>query len=263
MDHCWGCGCKGANFKRCPECVRLKLSNCLFCSDDCFRKSWKKHKTYHADQVVFAKNAIPNPKQKAIEKQLSRMVGRNKEEQQLLEGWRANSTGNYRRAEKKATKVRDPFMKHLLLASTLQSCFKLEESAQQYALAAQYANNKKQYLHAILSAFNGFKMVDGEKPEWWTDPELLSLSKQAIEMHASHPLAWDMRAYVLCGDGNWTMHRTRTADDFLEASYCFHREAGMNAVHRQKLLENALAANREAQERYRANSKVPGLPTQC
>jgi hypothetical protein len=132
--------------------------------------------------------------------------------------------------------LREPFLKHLLLASALGQCLKTEESAQQYALAAQCAKNKRDYLHAVLSAFNGLKMVDGEKPEWWTDPELLSLSKQAIETHASHPLAWHMRAIVLCGVGNWTIQRDRTADDFLEASFCFHRHASMNPGLKQQLL---------------------------
>src|SRR5688572_9659259 len=49
---CEGCG-KAAKFKR-PICLKLSLSPSFFCSQECFKASWPKHKAAHS-------TATPSP----------------------------------------------------------------------------------------------------------------------------------------------------------------------------------------------------------
>ena len=49
---CWGCGASGNSFKACAQCVEKKLdAPCRFCSTDCLKSNWLRHKQWHAGQV--------------------------------------------------------------------------------------------------------------------------------------------------------------------------------------------------------------------
>jgi hypothetical protein len=175
-------------------------------------------------------------------KKLTDFVGKDREEELLIQSVRAGTVSDFHQAEKKARKalsIRETFAGHIALAAALLSSFRLEESACEYAKAAACAQTRSEYLYGILSAFNGFKMTNCEKAGWWKDEELLCLSKEAVEVHKDHPLAWDMRAYVLAGEGNWSPKRTRTASDFRGAAFAFLRHSHINHVRRQELIENA------------------------
>lgn len=50
MYHCATLGCEKPATLRCPSCVKLSLPEEIshFCSQECFKGSWKIHKLYHA-----------------------------------------------------------------------------------------------------------------------------------------------------------------------------------------------------------------------
>lgn len=62
---CIGCGGEASNLE-CPKCLKLEIKGSVFCSQDCFRNNWSKHKLIHVtkDQSITkpTKNAnIFNP----------------------------------------------------------------------------------------------------------------------------------------------------------------------------------------------------------
>eukprot|EP00966_Prymnesium_polylepis_P236001 5457995-Prymnesium_polylepis.1 len=56
---CWGCGrpeggCGAAlRFKSCERCVEHKLIPAKFCSEDCFKAAWPRHKAWHNEQQSY------------------------------------------------------------------------------------------------------------------------------------------------------------------------------------------------------------------
>ena len=51
---CWNCGKRDKQkvFGNCPTCRELNMIPAFFCSDECYRKSWTEHKTYHEKLLV-------------------------------------------------------------------------------------------------------------------------------------------------------------------------------------------------------------------
>eukprot|EP00961_Rhodomonas_salina_P284014 3838631-Rhodomonas_salina.1 len=52
---CWGCGAKeiDAHFKSCPKCLEQSryLLPAKFCSNECFKTAWPRHKKWHKKQL--------------------------------------------------------------------------------------------------------------------------------------------------------------------------------------------------------------------
>ena len=50
--NCWGCGAQGHSYKACSLCVESKMDMvCRFCSPECLRSNWPRHKQWHAAQA--------------------------------------------------------------------------------------------------------------------------------------------------------------------------------------------------------------------
>eukprot|EP01064_Diplonema_japonicum_P034667 TRINITY_DN7275_c1_g1_i1.p1 TRINITY_DN7275_c1_g1~~TRINITY_DN7275_c1_g1_i1.p1 ORF type:complete len:1429 (+),score=318.23 TRINITY_DN7275_c1_g1_i1:67-4353(+) len=54
---CSGCGTTCPKLNRCPKCIELKLPPSYFCSQECFKESWKAHKKTHASSNIFVQMA--------------------------------------------------------------------------------------------------------------------------------------------------------------------------------------------------------------
>ncbi|CAD5220480.1 unnamed protein product [Bursaphelenchus okinawaensis] len=58
-NKCIGLECGKAAKLKCPTCLKMKLPDSYFCSQDCFKNNWEIHKFYHKAQDKAAYNPFP------------------------------------------------------------------------------------------------------------------------------------------------------------------------------------------------------------
>jgi len=225
---CWGCAkpeCCDKPFQTCARCREDGLTPpAPFCSKECLRESWPKHKAWHAARKnggeVDKEKEAAAAKEKAAISTLKNVLKEQPASDAksymalLMEADEVKLKGAYSKAESLLTKAIDlnpqnP-MAYAALGEIMGLTNKPQAAAVQYVKAVELfpkktaGNNpqgKNLWASSMLSAIFWLN-VPGTKPEeqpaWFADEDLKELSAQLCEQAPQDLRSWQTRAFILC-----------------------------------------------------------------
>ena len=211
---CWGCGKPDDEkaFQCCQRCIEENLTPCYFCSRQCQKASWPRHKKWHSEA---AENIRLTDYGRCL-------AAQNLEQQLANDEAVSEYTLLCRNAAAKATQRKFGKACKLLhraialapereqayrnLATTYDACDDPVNAVKHYVLAADRAIvGTPLWAVDITSAFDlSLRSCVTQKPVWWNDTALLQLSGRALDAVKHEPEAWQlgalwMRAVCLLG----------------------------------------------------------------
>ena len=242
---CWGCGAleKGVKFQCCGQCQVDNLIASRFCSKDCLRANWPRHKKWHEEQQAKHKEhevektkytdegRVTNDLRHLPPQVQERHVELVEQADALME------QGKYSTAKKKLNKAIAIAPSEPNAITKLGLCYRLcndrARALEYYLVAVEKARAGTQpWGWALSSAFNELMqpaMQNSPKPSWWNDASLLAMSEQVIVVDPTDSNAWKMHGEVLCcGSGLWDVG-PRTAKALRTAAKSFDRAARLTA----------------------------------
>ena len=209
--NCWGCGAvtqQGQKFQVCERCVSEQLVPCYFCSQQCFKANWPRHKAWHKEVKVsrklleqgnFVRTDTPLAKQRLAELTASKKPI----DELMLESERLGAAGDLRKARgvlREAIKLDPnepgPYFK---LGTVLSRSGDSKGALQAYLDCKELAQvGSRVWGMAVAISFEKLVKVRGlPKPDWWHDAALRKLSAQVVVAAPEYPLSFSMRAFVL------------------------------------------------------------------
>ena len=260
---CWGCGAapaEGRRFQRCAKCIEQKLTPCAFCSKQCLKAHWPRHKAWHKEQVNVAalhsaSNVFENADLAERLKVATASKGRGNGYGDILgTAFAAMGERNYKHAIK--------FFKKAVTLQPGECETALSGLGDAYKFSNDHSNAASCYLmaldqvwdvddshwpHLFGSAFNSLLLaLDVPRPAWWNDQDLLRLSERAARLMPSLSGIWDARAQVLSGQYVEALEPTKrrvservTGEQLREAALCFEREAENSLYATESCRQNA------------------------
>ena len=256
---CWGCGAleRGVKYQCCGQCQAENLIVSCFCSKDCLRANWPRHKKWHEEQRT-------KQEEHQVEKMKYTDEGRVTAElhhlppqvqQRYVEFIEQADAlieqGKYSAAKKKLNKAIAiaPSEPNAItkLGLVYRLCNDRERALEYYLVAVEKAKPGTQsWGWALSSAFNELMqpaMQNAPKPSWWNDASLLAMAEQVIVVDPTDSNAWKMHGEVLCcGADLWNVG-PRTAKALRRAAKSFERAAHLTAKSSVKLwMQHAVTA---------------------
>jgi len=119
MKKCWGCSKPEEEdkpkFKSCAKCIELKIAPAVFCSRECLKRNWPRHKEFHKNYLKYEKIRPDDIKhdlghfQRALEffrqeRKVERKI-QNKSREIAMKGTIAGQSGDLEEAERKFLKA--------------------------------------------------------------------------------------------------------------------------------------------------------------
>jgi len=259
---CWGCGKEEAPapakpFQTCARCREDGLEPSPFCSKECLKESWPRHKAWHAEQksgLLEGDNA--NAKEKQV---LSTLKNALKDQpasdtksfmELLMEADGYKLKGSYTKAEELLNKAiamspENP-IGHAALGEVQALLNKPQAAAALYVKAMALfpkkpnganPHGKNLWASSALSAVFWLNVPGGtreEQPDWFNDEELKDLTATLVAVAPEDLRSWQTRAFVLCPmpdmPPQWRMPEggmMRTEAELQEAGRCWQRVTDM------------------------------------
>lgn len=269
---CWGCGAAepvGKTFQTCARCREDGLTPpSPFCSKDCLKASWPRHKAWHAEM----KKAGHTDADGMAAKELAtvhtlRNVLKDKPDSDaktymnlLMEADELKLRGSYTKAESllhKAIKqnAQNPIA-YAALGEISGLTNKPHAAAGYYVKAVELfpkeasteqtstQHGKNVWASSMLSAIFWLNVPGGkpeDQPEWFNDSELKETTANLIQLAPGDLRSWQTRAFVLCPmpdmPPQWKMPpggMMRSEQELQEAGRCWQRVMEMTPGGREE-----------------------------
>lgn len=197
-DQCWGCGAQaapGKKFSECTKCIEKKIDPCLFCSKECFALHWPRHLQWHKQQKKFgalAKDTVPKQDGELVLQgaELAQQLGDEHLSLFTKACYLCDNEHDYKGAVKlfrKAIAI-DPqhAEQYYCLGLALQRSNDLKGAAESFVIAVERYEitlDDASWARSLAFAFQHLsnRKIVTMKPSWWSDTEMLTLSKRAAK----------------------------------------------------------------------------------
>jgi len=261
---CWGCGKPeppDQKFQTCARCREEGLTPSPFCSKECLKASWPKHKAWHKEKAGEVAEDDAAAKEKAVLSSLKNVLKNQPENASasymslVMQADELKLKGSYTPATKllkEATAlVPENPIAYAALGELEALGNKPAAAAALYVKAASLfpdkgtaaipgsnapatnAQGTNLWASSMLSAIFWLNVPGGKKedqPSWFNDEELKALTLELCTMAGQDLRAWQTRAFVLCPmpdmPPQWQMPpegMARTEEELKEAGRCWQR----------------------------------------
>lgn len=198
---CWGCGKEDVEkcFQRCPVCIDEQLAPSYFCSVQCQKENWRAHKAWHEQTRRAIESTRSNFTQTEADAEAIAAARVAVDDPHL----RAEATGNAAFGEGRFADAAKAYNKCIKLdPENPRGYFNLANAhgssgdnlgmLQQLLLAIpRYDEGQYHWGSAMVVAFtllNRPECVGVARPSWWTDSELMILSRMALSVVKANTL---------------------------------------------------------------------------
>jgi len=230
---CWGCGAvqpppPAKAFQTCARCREDGLEPSPFCSKECLKANWSRHKAWHAEQKSSSGGLSPtgsnNAKEKAVLSTLKNVLKEQPASEGksymglLMQADELKLKGSYSKAEALLNEALEMQPENPVGFAALGEIRALlnqpAEAAKHYAKAMTLfpkktegaaANSRKLWASSTLSAIFWLNVPQKEgglpveeHPEWFHDVELKELTATLVALAPDDLRSWQTRAFVLC-----------------------------------------------------------------
>jgi tetratricopeptide (TPR) repeat protein len=256
---CWGCG-KEEGEEKFQTCARCREEGCNpvspFCSKECLKAAWPRHKVWHAEQQKALGDAEKDSyaaKEKATINAIQGVLKEQPESkaksymQLLMEADSHKLKGAYSKAEElllKASELNPENPVAFAQLGEIQGLTNKPHAAASYYVKATSLfrdsdkttvgpNGTNLWASSTLSAIFWLNVPGGapeERPEWFNDEHLKELSQTLTQTAPQDLRSWQTRAFVLCPmpdiPPQWAMPEggmMRTEAELQEAGRCWQR----------------------------------------
>lgn len=261
---CWGCGEKepaGKKFQTCARCREEGLAPSPFCSKECLKEHWPKHKAWHLERSGENDKAGSAAKEKAVLSTLKSVMNEQPASETksymslMMQADELKLRGSYTPAEKLLREAVELNPTNPIAYAALGEIMALgnkpAEAAALYVKAAALFPNKAAtnvqgtagaatnaqgtnlWASSMLSAIFWLNVPGGkveDQPTWFNDVELKELSAELCSTAPNDLRSWQTRAFVLCPmpdmPPQWQMPpggMVRTEEELVEAGRCWQR----------------------------------------
>jgi tetratricopeptide (TPR) repeat protein len=249
LQPCWGCGilpglgmCK---FAMCSICKEKRLPSGVFCSTECLKLNWPRHKKWHKQlemsQVVSEGRQI-NPHtglsdhEAALLRPNDMSIESTKYDELLVAACKHSDLGDFvkgcRALRRAITLEPDRAEAHGVLGNLLSRSGDQDGACKAFCRVMELSDHGSgHWAQAFAAAFNSCNAqlsTAAGRPPWWNSTKLKEFSHLAIaaSTEVSYTLCLVARGNAL--DGSWTGHQgissQPTAADLREAA-SFYRKA--------------------------------------
>jgi len=257
---CWGCGKvepDGVTFQTCARCREDGLEPCPFCSKECLKANWPRHKKWHEEQKTgnVGDNNTASEKEKRVINTMRNVLKDQPESDAkkymalLMRADELKLTGAYTAAEKllrQAVTINDQNpIGYSALGEIQALCNRPKPAAEYYIKAmslypktanASPAPGKNLWASSALSAIFWLNTPESAgddpnwKPSWFNDDELKELTSTLVCVAPDDVRSWQTRAFVLCPQPDmppqWRVGEAglmRTEAELIEAGRCWQK----------------------------------------
>jgi len=261
---CWGCGTPeppGVKFQTCARCREEGLTPSPFCSKECLKNSWPKHKAWHKENAAQLDPEGRAAKEQAVMSSLKTVLKNQPESAPasymslVMQADELKLKGSYTPAGKLLKDaiqlIPDNPIAYAALGEIEALANRPADAAALYVKAASLfpdkgatmlpgtnapatnAQGTNLWARTMLSAIFWLNVPGGEKedqPSWFNDEELKATTLELCTVAPMDLRAWQTRAFVLCPmpdmPPQWKMPAEgmkRTEEELQEAGRCWQR----------------------------------------
>ena len=195
---CWGCGKEDVEkrFQRCPVCIEEQLSPSYFCSVQCQKENWPAHNAWHEQSRRAIESAGSPPQANAETMAAARAAVDDPHGQAEAKGHEALGEGRFADAAKaynKCIKLDPENLRGYFNLANAHGCSGDNIGMLQQLLLAipRYDEGQYGWGSAMVVAFtllNRPECLGVPRPSWWTDSELMTLSRMVLSVVKANTL---------------------------------------------------------------------------
>ena len=255
---CWGCARAAPTrvtrssvpFQVCTLCREEGCEPCAFCSTECLRDNWPRHREWHREQRrLFSLAESAAARHWSAAPHFHPVVSPYDE---LLNAASALDLGATASGSPQPALVAGDQSD---LAQAIRTYIGAVERMSSAAGARPLAWAERAVsAYALLADASTAELAHIGCPSWWSDESLKNLSAAVLEARPDYVLAWRFRGEVLSallGGSNWGAV-SRVATDLAEAGRCLQRAATLGhhelaPADKEQVVRQAVACFRAAQ----------------